>query len=222
MPESILGIPLGIAIMWGGGALYALGAISYFISFRKEMGSELMGALFAFLSSMALALILMGTGEYLKNMTFGYLGTLSILIGSVFMLKFPLTVFSSSARKTLFRLILGGVLAAFIWMVMFSTGRQLMPQFIMWYMIVANGFVVGFFIFFAGLRSKERALRIKATGGGLGIASCCVVSHLASMAGAVLLSAVFQFMAPILLVFSLLLGRYYQRHSEKADVPKSA
>ena len=221
MPESILGIPLGIAIMWGAGALYALGAILFFNSFRKEMKNELMTALFAFLVSMALALLLMGTGEYSKNMIFGYLGTLSILIGSVFMLKFPLTMFPS-VKKTLFRLVLAGVLLVFIWMVVSTFGRQTMPQFIMWYMIVVNGFVAGFFIFFVGFRSKEKAARIKATGGGLGIASCCIASHIASIAGALLVSAVFQFMAPLILILSLLIGRYYQRQSEKSILPKSA
>lgn len=221
MQESIFGIPLGIAGMWGAGIIYLLVAISFIISFRREMANELMVALFTFILSMALALMLMGTGEYLQNMLFGYLGSLSILIGSLFMLKFPLTVFPLPTRKNLFRLLLGVVLLIYIWMVISETGRQLMPHFIMWYMIVVNGLVVGFFIFFVGIRSRERALKIKATGGGLGIASCCVVSHVAGMSGALLLSMVFQFIAPIILILSLLVGRHYQRQSEKLNMPPS-
>lgn len=222
MPELIVGIPLSIVIMWGAGMLYALSAISFLILFRQEIKNELMTALFSFLLSMAFALILMGAGEYLKNMIFGYLGTLAILIGSVFMLKFPLTFFSEVSRRTLFQLLLGGVLLIFVWMVISEMGRQLMPQFIMWYMIIVSGIVVGFFIFFVGLRSKERAIKIKATGGGLGVASCCVVSHVASMSGAILLSAIFQFLAPILLILSLLAGRYYQRNLDKLNITKSS
>lgn len=222
MPELIGSIPLPIAIMWGAGTLYAFSALSFYIFFRQEIKNELMTALFAFLLSMAFALILMGVGEYSKNMVFGYLGTLAILIGSVFMLKFPLTVLPAVSRRTLFQLLLGGVLFIFVWMVISETGRQLMPQFIMWYMIVVNGIIVGFFIFFVGLRSKERAIKIKATGGGLGVASCCVISHVASMSGAILLSAIFQFLAPILLTLSLLAGRYYQRNLDKSNITKSS
>ena len=97
-----------------------------------------------------------------------------------------------------------------------------MPQFIMWYMIIANGFVVGFFIFFAGLRSKEKALKIKAMGGGMGIASCCIVSHIASISGAIILSAIFQFLSPILLMLTLFAGHYYQKQLEKSNMPKAA
>ncbi|MEK7517319.1 MAG: hypothetical protein AAB583_02125 [Patescibacteria group bacterium] len=216
MLEQIFGIPVGIAITWGAGVLYAAGSVLFLNSFWREMKNELMEALFAFLASMALALLLMGLGEYWNNMLFGYLGSLAILIGSAFMLKFPLTVFSEEKRGILFHLILTIVLVSFIWMVLWPLGREIMPMFIMWYMIVANGLVAGFFIFFAGLRSKERAIKIKATGGGLGVVSCCIVSHLASMSGAILLSAVFQFMAPFLLVASVFVGRHYQRQEEKS------
>jgi len=216
MLEQIFGIPLGIAIMWVGGILYAAGAVLFFISFRREMENELIEALFSFLASMAFALLLMGSGEYLQNILFGYLGSLAVLIGSAFMLKFPLTVFPVTKRKILFRLILTIVLVSFIWMVLWPLGRKIMPMFIMSYMVVANGLIAGFFIFFAGLRSKEKAIKIKATGGGLGVASCCIVAHLASISGAILLSAVFQFMAPLLLIGSVFIGRHYQRQEEKS------
>ena len=221
MLDQIFGIPSGIAIMWGGGIIYAVGAILFLTYFSKEMQSELMEALFAFLVSMAAALLLMGTGEYLGNMLFGYLGSLAILMGSAFMLKFPLTVFPITNRKILFRIILTIVLVSFIFIVLLPLGGKIMPIFIMWDMIIINGLVAGFFIFFAGLRSKERAIKIKATGSGLGIASCCIVSHLASMSGAILLSAVFQFMAPLLLISSVFIGRQYQRQKENLDSEKS-
>ena len=213
MTESILGIPLGITLMWGAGVFYAIGAIVFFASFRREFANELMIALFAFLVSMTLALLLMGVGEYWKNMWYGYLGTLAILVGSAFMLKFPFTIFSVRVRQMLFRLFLVTVMFLFIWMVLFDSGRTLMAQFVMWYMIFVNGLVVGFFVFFVGLRSKERWLKIKATGGGVGIMSCCIASHVASIAGAVLLSAIFQFIAPVILVASVLLGKRIQRRS---------
>lgn len=221
MLDQIFGIPLGIAIMWGGGVLYAGGAVLFFTSFRREMNNELMEALFAFLVSMAAALLLMGTGEYLGNMFFGYLGSLAIFIGSAFMLKFPLTVFPETTRKILFRLFLIISFISFMWLVLSPSGQKIMPMFVMWFMIVVNGLVAGFFLFFAGLRAKERAIRIKATGGGLGIASCCIVSHFASMSGAILLSAVFQFMAPLLLISSVFIGRQYQHGEEKLRSEKS-
>ncbi len=211
----ILGVPIGIAFMWGAGFLYAASTLLFLRVFRKEQKNELTIALFAFLVSMAFALFLMGGGEYWKNMVFGYLGVLSVLVGSVFMLKFPLTVFPESARKILFRSILVGVLMLFAWLVISPSGSMVMSPFIMWYMVGVNGLVSGFFIFFVGLRAKEKWLKVKATGGGLGIISCCIASHVAGMAGALLISAIFQFIAPLLLILSVFLGHHYQQQSQK-------
>lgn len=196
--------------MWGAGTFYLLGAVLFWRAFREDKG-DLMTALFGFLVSMMAALFLMGAGEYRKVMLFGYLGAFAVLIGSAFMLKFPLAALPEKFRSTGFRIVFLAVLLLFAWMVVFPSGQKLMPQFIMWYMIVVNGVVVGFFIFFAGLVAKERWFKVKAIGGGAGIASCCVASHVASMAGVVLLSAIFQFMAPLIIVISIFAGRYYQR-----------
>lgn len=210
MDYTILGIPLSIALMWGAGIMYFIGAVLLWRPLRAEKG-ELMTALFAFLVSMTAALFLMGAGEYWKSISLGYLGTLAVMVGSVFMLKFPLTTLSQGMRTTAFRIIFIVVLFLFIGMLALPGGQKLMPNFVMWYMMLVNGVVVGFFIFFAGLIAKARWFKVKAVGGGAGIASCCVASHVASMFGVLLLSAIFQFLAPLIIVLSIFVGRHYQK-----------
>ena len=90
-------------------------------------------------------------------------------------------------------------------------------NFTIWYDIVINGLVVGFFIFLAGLRAKESWMKMKTIGGGTGIATCCVVANAAMLSGAFIVSSVFQFLAPIIIIGALLAGRRMQRQKMQAE-----
>ncbi len=219
MISAIWGIPLEIAIMWGAAAIFAVcTAIFYLEIIAKEPKNELTQTLFIFLLSMMFSLFLMGSGMYWKNMILVNLGSLSFFLGSAFMLKFPLTVFAPGTRKIVFYGAIIIALLLFAWLALSPSGAQVMMPVVIWLNLGLNGLVTGFFVFFVGLQAKERWLKVKAIGGGAGIMVCCVAAEVAVLTGALLVSAVFQFIAPIILLLSVLAGRKYQQQSGSQQV----
>lgn len=212
MPETIFGLPTAIALMYGAAFFYLLGIVATWKSYRAE-SNELMGAFMAFLFSMGLALFLMGSAEYLAQPMLGAAGTLAILIGSVIMLRFPLSLVQQPLQSFLFYLSIIVAVVFFVIMMATKAGQVYMMPMIMWFMIAVNGIVVSFFIIYAGLKARERWFKVKAVGGGAGIASCCLASHVAMLIGAPLLSATFQFAAPVIIAASIQLGKSLQKSS---------
>src|SRR3989338_1444849 len=216
MPEIIFGLPTAIALMYGAAFFYLLGIIATWKSYRAE-SNEIMGAFMAFLFSMGLALFLMGSAEYLAQPMLGAAGTLAILIGSVIMLRFPLSLARQPLQSFLFYVSMIVAIAFFVVMMATRVGQEYMMPMIMWFMIVVNGIVVSFFVIYAGLKAKERWFKVKAIGGGTGIAACCLASHVAMMIGTPLISAMLQFAAPIIIAVSIQLGKFLQRSSQRPD-----
>lgn len=210
MPETFLGLPIATALMWGAGIVYLVAVAMVWRAWREER-SELMDAFLAFLLSMAAALLFMGGAGYWQSTALGYVGGFAILLGSVYMLRFPLLSFPSSLRRPLFWLALLVALGLFLWLLFVPSGQRAMSSFLMWYMIIVNGFSVGFFIFFAGMMAQEKWFRVKAAGGGAGVATCCVFSHVAVMSGSANVGALLQFIAPLIIVAAVSLGRHYQQ-----------
>src|SRR5579864_972795 len=103
MALTILGIPTQIALMWAAAAIFAVCTIVFYLAVvKKEPKNEMTATMLSFLVTMVIALFLMGTGMFVQNMLLVNLGLLAFLVGSVFMLKFPLTVFPSSVRRIIF------------------------------------------------------------------------------------------------------------------------
>ena len=217
MPETIFGLPTAIALMYGAALFYFVGIIVTWKSYRAEP-NELMGAFMAFLFSMGLALFLMGSAEYLAQPMLGAAGTLAILIGSVIMLRFPLSLTRQPLQSFLFYVSMVVAIAFFVVMMATKTGQAYTMPMIMWFMIIVNGIVVSFFVIYAGVKSKEQWFKVKAVGGGAGIATCCLASHVALMVGAPLLSAAFQFAAPVIIVASIQLGKSLQVSSQRPPI----
>ncbi len=214
MPETIFGLPTAIALMYGAALFYFVGIIVTWKSYRAEP-NELMGAFMAFLFSMGLALFLMGSAEYLAQPMLGAAGTLAILIGSVIMLRFPLSLTRQPLQSFLFYVSMVVAIAFFVVMMATKTGQAYTMPMIMWFMIIVNGIVVSFFVIYAGVKSKEQWFKVKAVGGGAGIVTCCLASHVALMVGAPLLSAAFQFAAPVIIAASIQLGKSLQASSQR-------
>src|SRR3990167_4470604 len=120
MPETIFGLPTAIALMYGAALFYFVGIIVTWKSYRAEP-NELMGAFMAFLFSMGLALFLMGSAEYLAQPMLGAAGTLAILIGSVIMLRFPLSLTRQPLQSFLFYVSM--VVAIVFFVIMMEIGR---------------------------------------------------------------------------------------------------
>ena len=213
MSESgpmFLGYPVEISVMVLAGIVYLVCAAIVWGPMRKER-NELIGALFAFLVYQALSMILMSVGVETMNMSLENLSALAIFIGSVYMLRFPFSYFGAAMRRILFSLSLIGVFVIFAWFISSPEREMQLSHFITYYDIIVNGLVVGFFMFRAGIVAKNNWVRVKALGGGAGVASCCVVSNVASLGGFFTLSSLFAFLAPVIIVFSLITGRRIQQ-----------
>lgn len=203
MGPTIIGFYLEAFLMLVAGIFYILCAGIIWKSYKKD-GNELVGALLAFLVYQAVNMFFMGLEIHTMNMLYGNISALSVFIGSAYMLKFPFSSFSRGTRKSLFFLVLIVVLGVFAWFMQTEARQITLMHFTLWYDMVVNGIVVGGFMFLLAIRTTESRLRVKALGGSSGVVSCCVVSNGAMLGGAIMTSAFFGFLAPVVILASLL------------------
>ncbi len=202
----IWGIHLDIFLMLAAGIFYLICSFFVLKSYLKDK-NELVGALLAFLIYQAINMFFMGLDFQLMTPLYGQIAALSVFVGSAYMLKFPFSSYSKGTRTTIFLISMIVALAIFGWF-MYSEARQVsLMNFILWYDLVVNGIVVGGFMFLLALRTTEKWLKIKAFGGSTGVISCCVVSNGAMIGGSIITGAVFGFVAPVLILLSLLLSK---------------
>lgn len=202
----VLGMPLDIFLLFVSGVFYAVCAWFLWKKLREEK-SELTSALFAFLSYQTINMVFMGLEIFTENMVYGRISALAILLGSTYMLKFPLSHFSSWARKVVFMLSLIVALGLFVWFIQTPETEKMLMKFVLWYDLIVNGILVGGTMIIFGLRAVERVYKMKAIGGGAGVISCCVIAGSAFLSGAMLTGAVSSFFAPILILGTLFLKR---------------
>ena len=155
----------------------------------------------------------MGVEMYTMNMLYSNIAGLAIFIGSAYMLKFPFSSFSRVTRNIIFRGSILVLLAVFIWFMQTPERQIMLMHFSLWYDIVVNGLIVGGSILLLSLRTTEHWLRIKAFGGSSGVISCCIVANATMLSGAFLTSSVFQFIAPVVILGSVLYARRKQRQA---------
>ena len=208
-PE-ILGLGFNAFLLLASGVFYVLCALFILKPLRQEK-SELIGALFAFLVYQAVNMFFMGLEFQTMNIIYSNIAALAIFIGSVYMLKFPLSSFSQGIRKSFFLISMVVVLGLFLWFMQTEEKQMILMRFVVWYDVVVNGIIVGGFMIILALRTTERWLRMKAIGGGSGVLSCCIVSDLAMLSGAMIVSAIFSFLAPVLILGSLMFARSRQK-----------
>lgn len=205
----IFGINFEVFLMLASGIFYTFCAIVLWKPFRSER-NELIGALFTFLVYQAISMFFMGIDMYTMNMFYANVASLAVFIGSTYMLKFPFSKYSESTRKILFLLSLAAVLGLFVWFLQTEERQMILMNFTLWYDLLINGLVVGGFIIFLGVKSTENWLRIKAIGGGSGVVTCCVAANASMLVGAIAVSSIFQFLAPLLILGSLTFARRKQ------------
>ncbi len=175
--QIYFGFPLGSLMMWMVSMIYAVVLILLLRPFQEDT-SELMVAFLSFIASIMVANIFIGIGFFNKSSVFSFLGTFAIFTGSAFMLKFPFSAFPERYRKSLFYASLIVFCAILAWLMASQYGRSVMPRFSIWFMVVVNGFITGLYMIYIGWKATERWLRVKATGGGLSVAACCLASHI--------------------------------------------
>ncbi len=221
MTATIMGIPMGVMLMWAVGVTYTIG-LFVLLKEHKSDHSELMKAFLTFMASMAGANIFLGLTMYDMRPIYMFLAMIAIFTGSVFMLKFPLSAVRESLRKPLFytALIVSWVMAIMIMMI--PALQHQMAMIAMGFMIMVNGIFIAFYMIAAGLRLTNPGARIKAIGGGVGVASCCLASHVlfgTEITSLVMLSFLFQFGAPIIMLAS---GWGVRRLQQAAPTPTPA
>jgi|SRR3989344_2797219 len=204
-------LPLGIFLMIAAGVFYVFSALFIWKSSKGDRG-DLINALVTFLLYQAVAKFSMAAGAYsmfvnAPNPLYGNIASLAVIIGAAYMLKFPLSMLSMWTRKVLFGLILIASIVVYAVYMGTPEGQAALGGFVVWYDLVLNGLIVGGTIILFGIRTANRLYKTKALGGGSGVISCCVVANYAMLSGAALTSVIFQFLAPILILWSLISTR---------------
>lgn len=199
---DVFGIDLFILILFTSGFIYLLCALVIW-KIKKMENNELVNALFAFLIYQFFGMTFMAIEMLTMEIMYSNIAALAIFVGSAYMLKFPLSKLSQKARSLSFLIILVILFIAFGWFMITPERQHALMHFIMWYDVVVNGIIVGGSIILFALMTKERAKKKKAITGGAGIMSCCVVANTSMIVGALATSAVFQFVAPLLILLSL-------------------
>ncbi len=213
----VFGMMFEIFLMMAAGVFYLLCAAYVWKPMRQEK-NELIGALFAFLIYQAISMFFMGLEMHTMNMVYSNIAGLAVFIGSAYMLKFPLSSLSERTRKTVFRVVLMMVLALFIWFIQTKEREMQLMHFTLWYDLVVNGLIVGGFIIFKAIGIANRWQKIKALGGGSGVVTCCVIANGAMITGAMITSSIFGFLAPVIIISTLMYARKKQREAPSATI----
>jgi hypothetical protein len=224
MSANILGLPGAVFWLWFSALIYGIAIILILGPLRREK-SELMYAFFAFLAGMAWLHLFIGAGTYWKQMLLSHIGFFGGLTGTVYTLKFPLLALSESKRKPLFYLALIVAWLIVVWMLIFPHKSPAMIWVGYLYMITTAGLISGFYIVWQGIKAKESWVKVKTIGGGAGVITCCLAADvlvLYTLATGIKLWIVsghfFMWLAPVILILAIYLGRYLQRVSESPKV----
>lgn len=217
MGPEVFGIELFTLLLLVSGIFYLVAAILVYKPMKLEK-NELIGALFAFLTYQAISMFFMGVEMYTHNLFYGNIAALSIFIGSAYMLKFPLSKLSQGVRNVSFFLVLIVSLSIFVWFIQTPERQMELMHFVMWYDIVVNGIIVGGSILLFALKAVEGMKRKKAAAGGAGVVSCCVVANATMLTGSLAVSAVFQFLAPLLIIYSIRSGKFSKTNEAVGNV----
>jgi len=218
MGPTIFGLDLASLLMAVSGIFYIISAIFVFKAYRKEK-NELLGALLAFLVYQAVSMFFMGTEMLTHNMLFGNIAGFAVLVGSAYMLKFPLSQFSKGVRQTAFFIVLIAALGVFGWFMQTEAHQMKLMNFVFWYDMIANGILAGGSIMLYGLKIAESRLKRKALTGGTGVLSCCLAANGFMLASYMLVGSIVSFLAPILILASLRIGKGGDSSSSVSSTP---
>lgn len=212
MGPIVFGFHLYILLMIVSGVFYLICASIFWKSAKKE-NNELTYALMAFLVYQSISMFFMGIEMHTMNLAYSNIASLAVFIGSVYMLKFPLSSFSSGVRRVVFNASLILVLFIFAWFMQTEAKQMALMTFTLWYDLFINGIVVGGSILYFGFRNTQYWSRFKAVGGGTGVLACCVVANGAMLGGSMILGSFFSFLAPLIITISILVARNRQKTS---------
>lgn len=210
MGPIVFGFHLYILLMIVSGVFYLVCAAIVWKRAKSEK-NELIYALMAFLVYQAISMFFMGVEMHTMNLVYSNIASLAVFIGSVYMLKFPLSSFSSGVRRAVFNLSLVAVLITFVWFMQTEARQMMLMKFTLWYDLFVNGLIAGGSILYFGFRNTQYWPRFKALTGGTGVVACCVISNGAMLGGSMLLSSIFAFLAPFIITVSIIIAHKRQQ-----------
>lgn len=213
MPALLADLPSPLTLGLLTALLYLIAAVIFIITSRHKT-SVMSVLVFSFLSSMGVSGAFRDLGDYTGATILTYLGVFAVFTGTCFMLQVPIARLPQPVRsQTLY----GCLVASWLllaWMMITPLGRELLPQITDWYIIIISGGGIGLYLLWIGLRSKTAWVRVKATGSGLGIVSCCIAAYVASALQAPLLVvSALRAAAPIIILVAIFLGRSLQHRA---------
>ena len=189
-------------LMLVSGVVYLVCALLLLKKVYKQH-DELMWALFAFLGYQAINMFFMGMHMQYHAMIYSNIAAFAVLMGSTYMLKFPMSSLSKNVRQVLFIFTVIVALGIFAYFMTTDEKQMQLMHFALWYDIFINGVIVGGFMLALGLRAQDQEVKVKAYSGGTGVVSCCVAANGAMIAGSMLTSSFFAFLAPLLILRTL-------------------
>ena len=206
MGPTLWGLDVSSLLMLISGVFYVICAIVVYRSYRTEK-SELIGALLAFLAYQSVSMFFMGVEMLTHNLLYGNIAGFAVILGSAYMLKFPLSKFSAGVRRSVFFIVLIAAFGVIAWFMQSIELQKQLMSFVLWYDLVVNGIIAGGSIVVYGLKVRENNLKVKALTGGTGVLSCCMVANGFMLTGSMIIGSLVGFLAPLFILGSLKLGK---------------
>lgn len=218
MSSTILGLPSGVFLLWVSSFFFLISSI-IILKPLFEKKDKLTTAFFVWLLGMGLLHLFLGLGILLDITTLLHLGVFFGLTGSAYLIRIPFSGLIPRYEKTGFYLVLlaGWIIVAWMFLWPHVHSIELMLRLLFGYMILVAGILPGPYLIWMGIKSKIRAVRTKAVGGGIGIISCCLVADLfvlVAYMGVAILPEFLMTIAPIILIASVLYGRKIEKQEE--------
>lgn len=208
---SILGLPSSVVLVWLSAFLFLLGAL-IILKPLLEKKEKLITAFFIWLLGMGFFHFFLGFGILFNKVFLMNVGIFFAVTGSAYLLRIPFSGLMPRFEKAglysalLFGWLVSGLL--FFRPNFFPTNFNL--KFVLIYMILTAGIWPGFYLVVMGFKSKDKAIKVKSVGGGIGIISCCLVADVLALlvyGGVAFLTEFFMALSPVILIGAVLYGR---------------
>lgn len=218
MSSTILGLPSGVFLLWVSSFFFLISSV-IILKPLFEKRDKLTTAFFVWLLGMGLLHLFLGLGILLNITPLLHLGVFFGLTGSAYLIRIPFSGLISRYEKTGFYLVLLAGWAIVVWMFLWPHVHtmELMLRLLFGYMILVAGILPGPYLIWMGIKSRNKAAKIKAIGGGAGIISCCLVADLFVLftyMGVAILPEFLMTMAPVILITAVLWGRKIEKQEE--------
>lgn len=213
MSTTILALPSGVFLLWISAFFFLVSSI-IILKPLFETKEKLIQAFFAWLLGMGFLHIFMGAG-FLWNMTILlHVGIFFGYTGSAYLLRIPLRGLFPRYEKVVFYIVLfiGWLIVA--GMIVWPHSVKLMLWLLFSYMILVAGILPSFYLIWRGIKAKNKAVKAKGIGGGMGIFSCCLLADILVLSvfmNVAFWSEFFMALAPVILIIAVLYGRRLEK-----------